>query len=104
MLAKDEDLADLRGKVFVARETGSLKVRSGFIYVGEELVLETRTDVDLEDMGHGLIKVSSCRMTTKVDGKTRASVDSVTLVGFPDPSSVEPPVETSAKDDEAETS
>ena len=108
MLAKDDELTDLTGKVFAAREAGSLKVRSGFILVGDDLTLETRTDVDVEDMGHGLIRVASSRMTATVGGKARGTVDSVTLAGFgafldsdSTPAVISP--ETLVKDDQTRT-
>ncbi len=84
IVAKNPELAAmLKGKAAAAREITNAKF-SGFIRPGDKLVLETGTEVDVDEMA-GTAKIESSRMVAKLDGKKKGMVASVSIAVF-DPS------------------
>ena len=79
-LAKNLDIVpSLQGKKVVAREVLSAKF-SGFIFPGDTVFLEMKTDIFVEQFADVTI-VESDRMIARVNGKQKGQV-AVSIVGF----------------------
>lgn len=70
----------LAGRAFVAREIGGAKF-SGPIFVGDQLILETSTDIYIEEIS-GVCKIISSTMFAKVDGSKKGMIHFVAIAGF----------------------
>ena len=71
---------ELKGKVCVAREITSSKFM-GFIRPGDKLVLKTKTDIDIDNVGK-TSRIESSVMVARVGGEKKCIISSVAIVAF----------------------
>jgi len=81
LTAKNPVMADFsKDKTAVAREVNGVKF-SGFIKPGNNVVLQTSTEVTIEEVG-GVMRIESGRIVASVDGQKKATIGSVAIAAF----------------------